>query len=89
MKFDDLANQYLEPITESPGAGQNQSDVIIDKYNKYTQAIYNNLHQIKQLIESEGYREAMDYDQENYDGDNNLVGYFGAFIENLAEGFRE
>jgi hypothetical protein len=94
MKYDQLTNLYLEAIAGSPEGSnnngmKNKNDVIIDKYIKYTQAIYNNLHQIRQLIESEGYEGAVKYDQEAYDGDNNLVGYFGAYLENLVEGFRD
>jgi hypothetical protein len=67
---------------------KNKNEEIIVKYNKISDEIYTKLDELKGLIESEGFEDAVNYDQNELDGDNCLVGCFEAYIENLSESYR-
>jgi hypothetical protein len=67
---------------------ENKNEEIIAKYNKISDEIYTKLNELKELIESEGFEDAVNCDQEEHDGDNCLVGCFEAYIENLSESYR-
>jgi hypothetical protein len=67
---------------------KNKNEEIIAQYNKISDEIYNNIHALKVLIASEGYKSAQEYDENECDGDNCLVGCLEAFIENLSEIYR-
>lgn len=66
---------------------KNKNEDIIEQYNNLTGDIYKQLNALKELMEQPDYQAAVDYDQEECNGDNCLNGEFSCFIQDLAEGW--
>jgi hypothetical protein len=64
---------------------KNKNIETIEQYNVTVGTIYKALNDLKDLMATQEYKEALKWDQEENDCDNNLHGEFSCFIQDLSE----